>query len=168
MGVGLVMSYKPRIFYYDSHNEKIISPSKANNLNVDSEHSRLFTLPNGKSSSLYQAYGDTFLHAMDHFTSLISTNKKDKNGNEIIDGHIIHQQFYDINNQPTHQGKGVVVWDDSTDDGMNCLGFRVIPIDYDNERHHISNTDNVRVVGHALTDPEMTPDSFDVEAYFND
>lgn len=150
------MSFKPRIFYYDELAETVDSPEE-----IDS------------TQHLLSPYGTVWglswesLEDQPDTIPLISTAKKAKNGNEIVDGHIIHQQFYDMNNKPTHQGKGVVIWDDSTEDGLNCLGFRVIPIDYDNERHFISNSDNVRVVGHALTDPEMTPDSFDVEQYFD-
>lgn len=160
-----------RIGYHTVQEDRIITPEEANNISNTLENctitDKLFVDSDG-NIQMYVDEIENWIEPKPNIVPLAFTGMKDSQDNEIIEGHIIHQQFYGVNNQPTRTEKGIVVWDKSTDDGLNCTGFRVIPFDDSFERHFISNSDNVTIRGHILTHDDLVPDFFDVEAYFNE
>lgn len=83
----------------------------------------------------------------DDYIPLASTGLEDSEGNEIFEGHIIE----------LWSETGIIKWNE-----------RLAQLQYSASYPEANSSINYgEIIGHALIDPELVPDSFDVEEYFD-
>lgn len=130
------MSFPNRTACYNQKNDEIIYPE-------DEPH--FYTSPIGAVDTPYSGLDR-------HLIPLASTGLEDSEDREGFEGHLAEYngEIYVIKWWENVGAFGLTFW---TDRGQSDF--------YDMSMLGLSE-----IAGHALTDPEMVPDSFDVEGYF--
>lgn len=150
-----------RIGYHTVQEDRIITPEEANNISDTLENCTITDKLFVDSDSNVQMYVDeieNWIEPKPNAVPLAFTGLNDSQDNEIYDGHIVGNK----NDKGTYP-PAIVIYDRGTfsikfENGVDFLSVM-------SEKPH---DENVEILGHALTDPELVPDFFDVEAYFNE
>lgn len=141
------MSFSHRVAFYDKNTDSIKYPGKQ----------QCYAYMDGFGYPVESDYSS--IDRTSRYIPLASTGLEDSEGNEIFEGHILtgetkleKQYGDDIINRYKH----VMEWSNG--------GFR---LGQDSTSSHpISYVERSEIVGHALTDPDLVPESFDVDEYF--
>jgi hypothetical protein len=150
--------------YYpeDIHSNRLIDPEGAVWIVETKEKEMEEILERFESGELLDDYNHRLITVSNRFTKLASTGLYDSGDNEIFEGHIVElQRDYD------EDIKVVVFWHDRKGRFMHTYK-KGRPSKWMLDEFEIENGDNdAFVLGHALTDPELIPETFSVEQYFN-
>jgi hypothetical protein len=135
------MSFPHRTAFYDSEEDEIKLPD-------DLIHSNFEIKTTPKGINFAKQWLDTgYSDVSERFLLLASTGLQDSHGNEIFEGHIFGGNAY---------SNSVVIW------SYKQPKFVSVGDRYD---YPLKDGEH-EIIGHALTDPDLVPDNFDVEEYF--
>lgn len=141
------MSFPHRTAFYDLDTEKIVYPG----------HEKCPLIDSG-GGVIRDDNPLTFLEAI----PLASTGLEDSEGDEIFEGHILNTKIY----RRSESEITVVFYGDGH---FICFSDEKGPqdrYDYVEEKVGVERANETEIIAHALTDPELVPDGFDVEEYF--
>lgn len=161
------MTFPHRTAFYDEKDEIIINPNSAKrhdeSLSLEGDREWLEIVVNsiGKAFTLPQSSKpnpapDTFRTDFDRYTPLASTGLHGSEDNEVFEGHLVRwgNNIYVVcyaNGMNKHKGLQV--------------GFYLTDSNF--ERWYELKSGTIEIAGHVLTDPELVPESFAVDEYFN-
>lgn len=146
------MSFPHRTAFYNKEKDEIFMPNEAKRLDND------YIVENdGRAMSFHkgmEVYGPD-----DNLISLASTGLSDRDDNEVFEGHVVNN--------------AVIYWSPKN------YGFKLKGVGFDLPLHCLENQSKreqfemwdseteITIEGHVTTDPELVPDSFDVDDYFD-
>lgn len=146
------MSFPHRTWFYDRNENELIDPeeSASDMIIIDPRGER----SEGKKAGRLTKDINCYILRGKHIP-LASTGLEDSEGREIIEGHILQQNF---DGEP-FATKRLIYYDDGA--------FCIMPSSYSSSRVRQDNTGSYEIIGHCLVDPDLVPDEFNVEEYFD-
>lgn len=185
------MSFPHRTWFYDRRGERLISPDEAWDLDcsmaeqTDYKDAKLYCDPYVRSAIWYRwNSGDQAVHKDGfNYIPLPSTGLEDSEGREIIEGHLLesateHHEFFAVVEWSPNSSAFRKVWYDPERAAEPYENWDIDEYGYRGSRLHTTyyletsqvygeTTQEERIVGHALIHPDMVPDGFDTEEYWD-